>query len=228
MENGKLKIEDRKIAKAMVRCIPIELGPEEIVEQIDRVLYELKRMPEAQKIALKAAYVFAQKVPLGEREDMFQWLSLKLLEAHPESEAWAYTIARSDWIDWYRRYKTKCQYSEIDLEDIVAQELETTVVSMHFKEQESPDIQETVDTERVRQYNKSSRHIATESLLGLVEYDNLDSQLSAKAIIDKLPESIMSIAKKRLAGQALVARERQRHSRWLHANPDLVMQAQQV
>ena len=63
------------------------------------------------KLAVEASYIFSRKVPREEREDLFQELALAVLKAKTKDEKLAYTIARLDWIDWWRKYRTREHYS---------------------------------------------------------------------------------------------------------------------
>lgn len=64
------------------------------------------------KLAVEAAYVFSRKVPRSERQDMFQELATAILASGTTDAAFAYTIARRDWQNWWRRYKLHSQYYE--------------------------------------------------------------------------------------------------------------------
>jgi hypothetical protein len=43
------------------------------------------------------AYIFSRKIPKQEREDLFQDIALKLIEADTPEQRLAYAIARCDW-----------------------------------------------------------------------------------------------------------------------------------
>lgn len=219
-----MNIDIHDIAKMLTKVIPVEFTQAEFKKLVDTVEKKIKRMPANQRMILKAAYIFSTKVPNKEREDMFQYLTLKLLEANPQAENWAYTIARCDWLDWYRKYKIKSQYSEYDIESIVSDEIGINEIHLHELEAKSDDMRELADDARANQYNKRSYQVAVESLTGLIEYERLDNQLTAKSIIEQLPDNIKLIANKRMIGNALLAKERQALCRFIKANPDMVSQ----
>ena len=62
------------------------------------------------KLAVEVAYIFSQKVPSNERADLFQELALAVLDSGTEKLAFAYTIARRDWQNWYKSYKLHSQF----------------------------------------------------------------------------------------------------------------------
>lgn len=224
----KILASERDIAKMLVKLIPVDFKPDDFLEQVNLIERKIKKMPKSTKLALKCAYIFGKKVPKQERQDMFQELTLKLIEANPQAENWAYTIARCDWLDWYRKYKVKSQYSEYDIESIVSAEIGINAIHLHELEQKSDDMAILADSERVNQYNKRSYQIAVESLTGLLEYEKLDNKLTARSIIAKLPKNIRIIANKRMIGKALLAKERQALCRYIKANPDIVSQSRAI
>ena len=63
-------------------------------------------------LAVEAAYVFSRKVPMNERQDMFQELATAILASGTTDAAFAYTIARRDWQSWWQKYKLHSQYYE--------------------------------------------------------------------------------------------------------------------
>lgn len=221
-KNMNVSVHD--IAKMLVKVIPLDFKQSEFKQMVDTIERKIQKMDGDTKTVLKAAYVFSCKVPKQERQDLFQDLTLKLIEANPKAESWAYTIARCDWLDWYRKYKVKSQYSEYDIEAIVASEMGINSIHLNQLELKNDDMRELVDTEREKQYNKRSFQIAVETLTGLVEYERLDNQITAKGIIKQLPENIIRIASKRMIGKALLDSERKALCRYIKANSDIVSQ----
>lgn len=228
MSKTYLQVTDRDIAKLLVSRIPLNFDPKEFLEKTEAILKQIRKMPSIQKTMLKCAYIFSRKVPKNEREDLFQELTLKLLENRPKNESWAYTIARTDWIDWYRHYKVKAQYSQVDIESLIATELGINAIALKQLESEYPDIQPIVDTERVKHYNKQSWHVAVETLTGLLEYERIDAKLDARKIYSSLPDVIKRIASKRIIGKALTGSERVQLCKFLKSNPELVEQYQAI
>lgn len=99
----------RQLAKVFAKGLPV--AGKEFGDLVDRFLVEIKAMPQADKNALRAAYIFSAKAPREEREDLFQELTLKLLEARAGDEALCYSIARCDWQNWWAKYKIRCHFS---------------------------------------------------------------------------------------------------------------------
>ena len=106
-----LKVEYRDIAKMLASAIPVE--GEEFRIKVESYLEAIKAMPTEAKNALKVAYVFSRKVPREEREDLFQELALAVFKAKTRDERLAYTIARMDWLNWWKRYKIR-QHTSLD------------------------------------------------------------------------------------------------------------------
>lgn len=71
------------------------------------------------KLAIQAAYIFSRKVPANERQDLFQELVTAVLESGTEKLAFAYTIARRDWQNWYKSYKLHSQFYGGHLSDTI-------------------------------------------------------------------------------------------------------------
>lgn len=103
-----LKVTYRDIAKMLAKALPIE--GEAFGEQVELNLEAVKALPEEQRITLRVAFIFSSKVPREEREDFFQDIALTLLEAKAETERLAYTIARADWKDWWKKWKVRQHY----------------------------------------------------------------------------------------------------------------------
>jgi hypothetical protein len=83
------------------------------------MLEAILKLDSGAKYALKSAFIFSRKVPKEEREDLFQELMLKLLQAHAEDEKLCYAIARCDWQNWWKQYKIRSHYS---LDESVSQD----------------------------------------------------------------------------------------------------------
>ena len=62
------------------------------------------------KLAIEAGYVFSRKVPVEERQDLFQELVTAILDSGTEDAAFAYTIARRDWQNFWSKYKLHSQF----------------------------------------------------------------------------------------------------------------------
>lgn len=91
------------------KSLPID--GEDFSESVNANLEAIKRLPRTAKIALKSAYIFSQKAPREEREDLFQDIALALLKAKTSDEKLAYAIARCDWKDFWKKYRVRQHYS---------------------------------------------------------------------------------------------------------------------
>ena len=105
----RLNVTHRDIAKLFCKALPLD-GDDYGTAVNDAVDAINKLTPEC-KLALKSAYIFSAKVPREEREDMFQTLAMTLIEARVKDEKLAYTIARCDWVNWYKKFKTREHFS---------------------------------------------------------------------------------------------------------------------
>lgn len=110
MENkDPMRVTYRDIGKMLASALPIE--GHEFGTQVEHNISTIRALPESARLALKSAYIFSRKVPREEREDLFQELALAVLKSNPTDERLAYSIARCDWVDWWRKYKQRQHYS---------------------------------------------------------------------------------------------------------------------
>ncbi len=99
----------RHIAKMLASALPVE--GQEFGHKVEQYLTTIKSLPQEAKIALKSAYIFSRKVPREEREDLFQDIALAVLTIKTKDEKLGYAIARCDWRDFWKKYKTRQHYS---------------------------------------------------------------------------------------------------------------------
>ena len=104
-----IEITYRDIAKMLASALPIQ--GDDFAYQVNQNLEVIKALPVEAKHALKVAYVFSRKVPRHEREDLFQDIALAVLKVKTRDERLAYSIARCDWRDWWRKYSIRQHYS---------------------------------------------------------------------------------------------------------------------
>lgn len=104
-----IKIEYRTIAKMLCRNLP--LTERDFTIAVEDSLKAIKRLDSKAKLALKMAYIFSRKVPMTEREDLFQDLALKLLESKRQDEKLSYAIARCDWQDWWKAFRVRSNFN---------------------------------------------------------------------------------------------------------------------
>ena len=104
-----IEVTHRHVAIMMASALTIE--GEDFRNKVEANLEAIKALPGEQKTALKMAYIFSRKVPHQEREDLFQDIAVKLIEANTSEQRLAYAIARCDWRDWWKKYKIRQHYS---------------------------------------------------------------------------------------------------------------------
>ena len=154
------------------------------------------------KLAVEAAYIFSRKVPGNERQDLFQELVTAVLDSDTDNPAFAYTIARRDWQNWWAKYKLHSQFYSGYLSE--------TVTNSDGEETELAEL-------LVGEVEFENRQI-----------DKLD----ARALWQQIPKDIQNLVAKRLQGKPLGAprkrkagkpkssgtlngAERQRLNRWV-------------
>ena len=71
------------------------------------------------QLAIQTAFIFSRKAPANERQDLFQELLTAVLASGTEKLAFAYTIARRDWQNWYKTYKLHSQFYSGYLSDTI-------------------------------------------------------------------------------------------------------------
>jgi len=183
MRKAKIEVNNRDIAKMLCKAMPIEA--EDFRAKVEAYMLVIKKLKPAQRLAMKAAYIFSSKVPREEREDMFQELALALLRKDTNEEKLAYSIARMDWVDWWRKYKVRSQYNggslnaEVKDNDGNAVELgELLVGEVEFEAK-------------------------------------IVGELDGQKLWQSLPAKIKPIIQRRLIGKGLCDRDRQVLSRWI-------------
>ena len=190
MEGKPIQVEYRQVAKFLVKNLPLD--GQEFSAKVEEVLASIKKLRPADRTALKAAYVFGNKVPADERQDLFQELVLALLERPTRDERLAYAIARCDWVDWWRKFKTKQHFFGGSLQDIV----------------EDGDGNETMLSELIVGECEFER--------------KMDGLLDGKALWAKLPDNIKAIVQLRLEGRPLRNNQRAILSKFARKHPMLL------
>jgi len=87
------------------------------IELVKNTAKEIEGLGINAKLAIEAGYIFSRKVPQEERQDLFQELVTAILESGTEDAAFAYTIARRDWQNWWSKYALHSQFYEGYLSD---------------------------------------------------------------------------------------------------------------
>lgn len=107
----------QQVSKAM-------LGPnfdrdDSFIELVKQTAKQVEGLGVNAKLAVEAGYIFSRKAPREERQDLFQELVTAILDSGTEDAAFAYTIARRDWQNWWSKYKLHSQFYEGYLSDTI-------------------------------------------------------------------------------------------------------------
>jgi len=171
-----MRVTYRQIARVLVKGLPLD--DSEIASKVDEYTKAIEAMPEEARVALKAGYIFSSKVPLEERGDMLEELTLAVLRKNTKSEGVAYMTARGKWLDELgcgehkkKRHPTD-SLNEVTVLDNQEVELIDTLVG-------------EADLE-----------------------DKAINRIEAQRIYRELPRHIKLIVKKRFRGEVLSAKER--------------------
>lgn len=104
-----IRVTFRQVAIMLAKALPLQGG--EFRLKVEEFTKTIQGMSKESKVALRSAYVFSQKVPKQEREDLFQELFLTLWSARVGDERLAYTVARCDWMNWWKAFAFRQHYS---------------------------------------------------------------------------------------------------------------------
>jgi hypothetical protein len=167
-------VNHQQIARAAVGAPNFE-NDDEYIELVKSTAKEFGKLGANAQLAIEAAYIFSRKVPINERQDFFQELVLAVLESGTENAAFAYTIARRDWQDFWRSYKLHSQYYQGSLSEVIL----------------NSDNEET----------ELSELLVGEVEFERKQIDKLDAQ----ALWRQIPADIQALVTKRLQGKPLGA-----------------------
>jgi len=112
------KANYQQIAKAAIGGPNFE-DDNQYIELVKATAKELDNLSINAKLAVEAGYIFSRKVPSSERQDLFQELVTAVLDSGTENPAFAYTIARRDWQDWWAKYKLHSQFYQGYLSEVI-------------------------------------------------------------------------------------------------------------
>ena len=112
------KANYQQIAKAAIGGPNFE-DDNQYIELVKATAKELDNLSINAKLAVEAGYIFSRKVPSSERQDLFQELVTAGLDSGTENPAFAYTIARRDWQDWWAKYKLHSQFYQGYLSEVI-------------------------------------------------------------------------------------------------------------
>jgi len=190
----------RNIAKLLASALPLE--DRELGQTVEDYLKAILALPDWEKAALRAAYIFSRKVPFEDREDVFQELALGVLKEKGEGEALAYTIARCDWRDWWQKYQTRKRIKWYSLNAIA----------------QGHDHDGTLADDTGLEYDLG------ELLVGEAEFERkIDGKLAAEALWAKLPDTIKRVVNRRLLGYSLTSTERSRLATFVNSRPTILV-----
>ena len=105
-----LKVENHKLARVLSGGVGKFSDDNTFIELAKSTSQAISKLNANAKLAIQAAYIFSRKVPTNEREDLFQELALAVLTSGTNNPAFAYTIARRDWQNWYKSFKLHSQF----------------------------------------------------------------------------------------------------------------------
>lgn len=191
----------QSIAKAAIGEPNFE-DEDEYIELVKSTAKALEDLGANAQLAVEASYIFSRKVPGNERQDLFQELVTAILDSGTENPAFAYTIARRDWQNWWASYKLHSQFYQGYLSE--------TITNSEGEETELAEL------------------LVGEVEFERKQIDKLDSQ----QLWQQIPKEIQVLIMKRLLGKPLGAprmrkagqpkssgtlnnTERQRLNRWV-------------
>lgn len=190
LKDTQLKVSYRDIAKMLCKAMPID--GQDFRDKVESYITSLQRLPKEQRLALKSAYIFSSKVPKEEREDMYQELALALLKAKATDERLAYSIARCDWLNWWKSYKLHSQFYSGSLNQAVTTD---TGDSIEFGELLVGDCE----------FDR-----------------RMDGDLDGQALYEQLPDWVKKLVDKRLQGYPIRGGDRQLLNKWVRSRPTIL------
>ena len=222
---NKIKVTYRQIAKFLCRALPIE--GTSFGDRVTEVTDTIKAMPKAQRQALQCAYIFSHKVPRQERDDLFQELTLVILESQTEDIRLSYAIARCDWINFWQKYKTKQFYQlQFDPEDETSYRIGINSVHLETLTNVSGDMAEIASEVRAEVIDKHEQRLVRETFIAEVDWELRQCEkIDAKRVWNSLPDRIKRIAQDRLVGKALNRADQKYLERFIQSNPMILAQS---
>jgi len=103
-------VEKHKLAKVLSGGTGQFADDEQFIELVANTSKAIGKLDINAKLAIQTAYIFSRKAPANERQDLFQELLAAVLASGTEKLAFAYTIARRDWQNWYKSFKLHSQF----------------------------------------------------------------------------------------------------------------------
>jgi len=169
----------QNVAKAAVGGPSFE-DANQYLELVLNTTKALKGLDTNCRLAVEAAYIFSRKVPGNERQDLFQELVAAVLDSGTDNPAFAYTVARRDWQNWWAKYKLHSQF--------YGGYLSETITNSDGEETELAEL-------LVGEVEFERKQIG---------------RLDARALWQQIPKDIQSLVRKRLQGKPLgVPRKRE-------------------
>lgn len=172
---------------------------------IDLVAYtaqEFGKLELNARLAIEVAYIFSRKVPIDERQDLFQELVVAVLDSGTEDKAFAYTIARRNWQHWWASYKLRSQFYQGYLSE--------TIINSEGEETELAELLVGEVEFEAKMINKLDARRLWQQIPGEIQV----------LVVKRLQGKPLGVPHKRKAGQpqsggSLNNTERQRLNRWV-------------
>ncbi len=221
MKTQKLAVTTRQLAKMFVAAYPIEFHGDEFRDLTNQFEAGIRKLSKANQNALRCAYIFSSKVPRQDRQDLFQELTLALLEANTDEPKLQYAVARCDWLNWWGKYKTRQHYSvNVDFDTETAEQIGINSYQLAELSEQSKDMADIVKETRLALTDKHEIRLRNEVFIGEVDFETrMCDQIHARNIWKQLPSRIKKIATNRLMGHNTNHADREYLSCFLKANP---------
>ena len=227
-KGGKLNIDTAKIATWMANNLILD-DVATAKEKYSYIKTELDKLTKQQRSVVCLAYVFAHKVPKAESEDMFQELSLALLESKHTKESCLYITAKHVWALWFKRWYLKSETevaTDFDYVEEVSQKIGINEIALEELEKVSPEIAEVSSKIREEVASRYEDRLAIEEFDSYQDYAKVSENGKAKAILDKLPQRVKDIAQAKVDGKPLSGKDRNYLCLWLKKNRNLIASSQ--
>lgn len=176
-------VEKHKLAKVLAGGAWQFDDDNQFMELVANTSKAIDKLDVNAKLAIQTAYIFSRKVPANERQDLFQELLTAVIASGTEKLAFAYTIARRDWQNWYKTYKLHSHFYSGYLSE--------TITNSDGEETELAEL------------------LVGEVEFERKQIDKLDAQ----SLWHQIPSDIKSLVMKRLQGKPLGTRRSRKGGR---------------
>jgi len=125
-----IKITEKQIRQHRAmrsHTMPDDTRLSDLAHQVDATAQALSHRLHLQaKQLAKSLMYWVRRAPLGEREDLLQELTIKLLQDNPQSMALAFTALKRDTIDYMRHYYSQ-ERSNLSISQPLGDEADLTI-----------------------------------------------------------------------------------------------------